>query len=87
MCANRFKGVRAAVYYGPIFLMQTDAGGKVLDLIASTRQHNNANVLSLGARFMNEDEAKKAVQLWLATPFLGEERHVRRIKKIDTMSV
>lgn len=83
MCANRFKGVRATVYYGPASKSQTDASGKVFDLLTSTRQHNNANVLSLGARFLSEEEAKAAVQLWLETPFSNEERHVRRIKKID----
>jgi ribose 5-phosphate isomerase B len=85
MCANRFKGVRAAVYYGPVSETQTDAGGKTLDMVASTRAHNDSNVLSIGARFVSEAEAKKAVELWLATPFSVDERHVRRIRKIDTM--
>ena len=83
MCANRFKGVRAAVYYGPVSKTQTDTSGKVFDLITSTRQHNNANVLSLGARFMSEEEAKAAVRVFLETPFSNDERHVRRINKVD----
>ena len=86
MCANRFKGVRAALYYGPASRRQTDASGKELDIVASTRQHNNANILSLGARFINEDEAKAAVKLWLETPFSGDERHVRRLAKIDSLA-
>jgi len=37
----------------------------------------------LAASFLNEDEAKKAVKLWLETPFSGKERHIKRIKKIE----
>ncbi len=72
MTANRFLGIRAAVYYG---------GPD--EIITLSREHNDANVLSLGARFLGEDEARNAVDLWLRTDFSGEERHVRRIAKID----
>jgi ribose 5-phosphate isomerase B len=72
MCANRHKGVRAAVYYG----------GRP-EIITLSREHNDANVLSLGARFLNEEEAKEVIKIWLETPFSGEERHKRRIGKID----
>jgi ribose 5-phosphate isomerase B len=82
MVANRFRGVRAAVYYG-CEREQTDASGKTLDVITSSREHNDANILSLGARFLSKDEAKAAVQEWLATPFAGEERHQRRIQQIE----
>lgn len=70
--ANRFRGVRATVYYG----------GN-LEIIKLSREHNNANMLSLSARFLSIDDAKEAVKLWLTTPFMGEERHLRRIGKID----
>lgn len=71
MAANRLPGVRAAVYYG---------GNK--EVLTLSRQHNNANVLSLSARFVPVEEAKEAALLWLGTEFSNEERHVRRIQKL-----
>lgn len=84
MAANRFEGVRAAVYYGAAG-HQTDESGMSLDMLASIRGHNDSNVLSLGARFLDEEEAKRAVKAWLEAPFTGDERHVRRIGKLDTL--
>lgn len=75
MCANRFKNVRAMEYYAP-------SRGEV-SIIKDSRSHNDSNVLSFGARFLSEDEAKTAVKDWLETPFSGDERHIRRIKKLD----
>jgi ribose 5-phosphate isomerase B len=83
MVANRIKGVRAAVFYGSGLRMQTDTQGKQLDILASTRAHNDANVLSLGARFLSQEEAKAAVIEWLQTPFSGGEAHKRRIAKFN----
>jgi ribose 5-phosphate isomerase B len=84
LAVNRIKGVRAVVYYGEASGVQKDVEGKELGLIESTRMHNDANVLSLGARFLTEEDAKGAVTRFLETPFSGSERHVRRIQELDT---
>ena len=71
MAANRLKGVRAAVFYnGPD------------EIIKLSRQHNDANILSLGARFMSDQEMYKIIELWLSTDF-ESGRHKRRIEKLD----
>ncbi|MBM3272082.1 RpiB/LacA/LacB family sugar-phosphate isomerase [Candidatus Kaiserbacteria bacterium] len=75
MIANRFSFVRAAVYYGG-----------PTEIISFSREHNDANVLSLGARFLSEDEAKTAVKQWLETPFSTEARHMRRIRQIEDLT-
>ena len=72
IAANRVAGARAAVYYGGS-----------LEIVKLSREHNDANILSLGARFLSEEKAKEAIKLWLDTPFSGEERHARRIKKLE----
>ena len=90
MVANRVRGVRAAVYYSPAVahtpseaLAKGGAkdGGTPLSIITLSREHNDANILSLGARFLTEEQAIHAVKLWLETPFSNEERHKRRIAK------
>ncbi len=82
--ANRIKGVRCALYYGKPSRMQTDMEGTELDMIASTRMHNDTNALSLGARFISGEDAQSAVTEWLQIPFSNAERHLRRIKEIDS---
>jgi len=72
MSANKVDGIRACEYYG----------GN-LEIVKVSREHNNANILSLGARFVTEEEAYEVVKLFLETKFSGEERHIRRIKKIE----
>ena len=72
IAANKVKGIRAVVL---------NSFNK--NIIALSKQHNNANMISLGARFLSEKEAIRAVYLWLKTPFSGEMRHMRRIKKIS----
>ena len=83
MVANRHPGVRAAVYYGEPTHEQIDADGVSMDMITSTREHNDANVLSFGARFLTIDEMKQALKRWLECSFSGAPRHMRRIQKID----
>ena len=77
---------KAKLYYGDPGNEQVDASGKHLDILMSTREHNNANALSLGLRFLTLDQAKYAVTRWLAAPFPGEARHARRITQIDQVS-
>jgi ribose 5-phosphate isomerase B len=88
ICANRVKGVRAVVFYGPKEAeAKVDITGRessdTFEIVKLAREHNNANILSLGLRFMTPDEAKFAVELFLSTKFPGDERHIRRINKID----
>ncbi len=73
--ANRFAHVRAVTY----------AGGP-LDVIKVSREHNDTNVLSVGARFVTANEAKQAVDLFLATEFSHAERHADRIIQIEEIT-
>ena len=72
MAANRINGIRAAVFYnGPN------------EIVELSRLHNNANILSIGARFVNNQEVEKVIELWLSTDF-EEGRHEKRINKLDS---
>lgn len=75
MLANRFHDVRAVVYYG---------GNE--EIIRLSRVHNDANILSLGARFINVEDAKKTVKLWLETPHVTVEKYDRRIAETEEFS-
>ena len=68
---NRIKGARAALFC-PCNL----------ELIKASRDHNDSNIFSIGARFCTLPQAQEAVKLWLDTPFSDEERHVQRLQKI-----
>jgi ribose 5-phosphate isomerase B len=74
MVANRYKGVRATVFYG---------GNE--EIIVRSREHNNANILSIGAKFVSEEEAFQVIELWLNTAPAHDPRHLRRIAKIDEL--
>ncbi|WP_297739607.1 ribose-5-phosphate isomerase [uncultured Tessaracoccus sp.] len=69
IAANKVKGVRAALAYNP-------------EIARLSRQHNNANVLSIGGRFHEEEEAWQIVRAFLETPFSRDERHQRRIDAV-----
>ncbi|WP_189129668.1 ribose-5-phosphate isomerase [Wenjunlia tyrosinilytica] len=69
IAANKVKGVRAALAWSE----ETAALG---------REHNNANVVSVGARMHTREEATRFVEVFLATPYSGEQRHTRRIEML-----
>lgn len=80
MVANRFPNVRAMVYNGQA---ARGDGVEVPDEVVTSRQHNDSNILSLGAKFLTNEEALEAVDQFLDTDFSGDERHIRRLQKIE----
>lgn len=70
MAANKVPGIRAALCY-------------TTELAGLARQHNDAQVISLGGRFNTVDQAKAMVSIFLETPFSGEERHQRRLTMVS----
>lgn len=74
MVCNRHKRLRAVVYYG--------AKPEILRL---SHEHNNANILSLGARFLTEQEALDAVVMWLSDSIPVDHKYVARNKELDVV--
>jgi ribose 5-phosphate isomerase B len=74
IAANKVKGVRAALVWS-------------IETAALAREHNNANVISLGQRLHDADFVKQLIDTFIATKFPGDERHVRRIDKISNYEV
>jgi len=72
IAANRVKGARATLFYG--------GNTNILKL---SRAHNDSNILSLGARFLNEKQVHKSIEVWLKAPFSNATRHKRRLMKND----
>ncbi|MDR0436251.1 MAG: ribose-5-phosphate isomerase [Propionibacteriaceae bacterium] len=70
IAANKVPGVRAAL-------------ANDVELAKLAREHNDANVISIGGRFTTNEEAWEIVQMFLITPFSEGERHIRRIQKIS----
>lgn len=75
MMANRFAHVRATALY-------SDSS----DIVRLSREHNDANVLSIGARFLSIADTKKLIWLWLNTKPLDDEKYGRRNHKIETIT-
>jgi ribose 5-phosphate isomerase B len=75
MLANRFNNVRTTVFYGGD-----------LEIVKLGREHNDANILSIGARFVSADLAKEAIDLWLKTPVGQDEKYQRRNQKIEKIT-
>jgi len=73
IAANKVKGIRAAVVYNE-------------EMAALSRKDNDANVLCLPGRFLEDEEIRRIIKVWLATDFSGEERHLRRINKIESLT-
>ncbi len=71
MVANKWSGVRAAMCYDHATAL-------------NSREHNNANVLTLGAGLIGQNLARQIVSVWLETPFAGG-RHARRVDKINAL--
>jgi ribose 5-phosphate isomerase B len=69
MAANKVEGVRAALVWSE-------------EIAVLAREHNDANVISVGGRMHSVDDMTKFVEVFLATPFSGDERHVRRIGQL-----
>jgi ribose 5-phosphate isomerase B len=90
MVANKINGVRCALFYTPAIPTQAvnaegDASSDPFEILKLTREHNGANVLSIGVRFVKEEDVMKAVLLWLNAPDPTNERHLRRIEKIKAL--
>ncbi len=72
--ANKFPNIRCALVGSP-------------DQAFDSRNDDDANILALGANYLDENLAKKIVVTWLATPFSGDPKHKRRIDKISALEV
>lgn len=87
MLANKFKGVRCALFYTPALAVQAvniegRQSADPFEILKLTREHNFANVLSIGARFLTENDVLKAIKVWLDAPAPTDEKHIRRVNKI-----
>ena len=71
IAANKVRGIRAVLYHG-----------NNRKLLITSKEHDDCNVLCLGARFVNKKEAKSDILLWLKTKFTYADRHRRRLNKI-----
>jgi len=70
MAANKVKGVRGSVVWDEFTALQA-------------REHNNANVLCLAGKVLDTEAAKKITRAWLMAEYTGDERHIRRLGKVE----
>jgi ribose 5-phosphate isomerase B len=80
MSANKFRNVRATVFYGAKQCIVTEEHESIVRI---SRADNDSNILSIGARFVTENEMFEAVKEWLETPFKTDDRYRRRILKME----
>lgn len=90
--ANKFHNVRCALFYAPAIPTQAVdiEGNKSTDpfeILKLTRTHNATNMLSVGFRFVTDEDVFKAIKVWLETPDPTEERHMRRVEKIKKIEM
>ena len=88
MAANRVKGVRCTLFYGPVVAKtainaEGEKSSDPYEILRLSREHNLANMLSFAARFLSWEEIEQAVTAWLETPHDVAERHMRRAQKLD----
>ena len=74
MAANKVKGIRAALVWS-------------IETAKLAREHNNANVIAVGGRMHEADFVKLLIDTFIATPFTGDERHLRRITKVSNYEI
>ena len=87
MVANKFKNVRCALFYTPALATQAiniegEKSTDPFEILKLTRVHNQANMLSIGFRFVKDEDVYQAIKVWLASPDPTEKRHLRRVEKI-----
>jgi ribose 5-phosphate isomerase B len=86
--ANKFKNVRCALFYAPALPTQSvniegEKSTDPFEIVKLSRTHNDANMFSIGFRFVKDEDVFSAIKIWLETPGPTEERHKRRIEKIS----
>jgi len=74
IAANKVKGIRAALVWS-------------IETAKLAREHNNANVISVGGRMHEADFVKQLIDTFIATPYPGDERHARRIQKVSNYEI
>lgn len=76
ICANKYKNVRSIEIYGNDITLNKE-------IATLSRHHNDANVISFGARFITEINAIEILKVWLFERFTNDVRHVRRLSKLE----